>query len=156
MADTLPPFVPDQPETESNLASEVVRKNLNSLGTTNYTTNPSYPLTPRTGMTRLYDDAGAGTNIKLQWFHNGSWRTLVEHMELYITLARRREIPVAVAAVSWVINHNLGVKPLVQCFDSANNQLVPANVQHVQVAGQWMRVVVTHTAAIAGYVILVG
>ncbi len=156
MADTLAQFEFDRPGNKENLASLVVRLNFNSLGTTNFTTDANYPQNPQVGMLRIFDAAGAGTNILLQWYYGGSWVTLLEHLEIAGTFARRFEFLFAAAANPWTITHNLGVRPIVQCFDAADSLIVPVDIQQVQVLGQWARVVVTHGGPQTGFAILVG
>lgn len=154
MPDQLALFVFETPARGADLASQVVRENFMSLGTTNYTTNPAYPKNPRKGMLRVFDLNGAGTNIKLQQFLNGSWTSLVEHLELLLSLCRRREINCTGAV--WTVNHGLGFKPVVQCYDALHQKIEPTTIQHVLIGGEWSRTVVTHAAPVTGYVILVG
>lgn len=160
MADIIPLLNLDQPapqpEGQVPLASAVVRNNFNALATTNWTTNANYPANPRNGMMRVLDLNGAGTNIKLQLFRAGAWQTLIQHLELILGLAVRREFVFTAAAAVWTIDHNLGVRPLVQTFNAADLQITPASVLHVQVGGEWNRVVVTHGAPQTGYALLVG
>lgn len=160
MSDIIPLFNFDkpaaQPKGEVPLTSAIVRNNFNALGTTNWTTDPNYPDNPRDGMQRILDEAGAGTNVKWQLYLNGTWQTLIQHLELILSISVRREFDFTAAAAVWTINHNLGVRPLVQVFDAADTMLAPASIQHVQVGGEWNRVVVTHGAAQTGYALLVG
>lgn len=156
MANEIAQFTFDSPAHGSPIVSQVVRENINSLGTTCYTTDAAYPATPRTGMMRILDVGGLATNIQLQWYYGGIWNTIITHLEALLPLAKRMVVTFAVAAAVWTINHNMDVRPLIQCFDSTDLHIVPTSIQHVQVAGNWRRIVVTHGAAIAGYAILVG
>ena len=160
MADVIPRFQFDQPSAQPEghvpLASAVVRNNFLSLATTNWTTDANYPVNPRNGMQRILDTGGTGTNIKWQIFRSGAWKTLVQHLELIFSLAVRTEFGFPVAAAVWTIDHNLGVRPLIQVLDELSNQLLPANIQHIQVGGVWSRTIVTHGAPQAGYAILIG
>jgi hypothetical protein len=160
MTDIIPLFNFDQPAAQPAeqvpLASAVVRNNFNSLATTNWTTDAAYPANPREGMQRILDEGGAGTNIKWQIYRGGSWQTVMQHLELGLTLTVRREFEFSTATATWLMDHNLGVRPLVQVFDAADDMLVPTNIKHVQTAGEWNRVIVTHGAVQTGYAILIG
>ena len=154
MADVLANFVFDQPAQDSGLSSSIIRQLFNTLGRCNWTTDANYPQNPREGMLRTL--ASDPLNIRLQQYRSGAWRTLVSHLNLNPTIARRLEFNFA-AAATWTIDHGLGDRPLVQCFDTATNNLViPTSIQHVLVAGQWDRTIVTHGAPLAGYAILIG
>ena len=150
----IPLFTWDAPARGSDLLSATVRNSLNAIGSLNYTTDANYPLTKRTGMPRIKADDL--TNIQLQWWTGAAWVTIVEHLENYFPLTKRQEVPFLVAANPWTINHGFSQKPLIQCFDAGNNMVVPVNIQHVLVAGNWSRTIVTHGAALAGYAILIG
>ena len=77
-------------------------------------------------------------------------------MEQSLSIPRRMESAVAVAAAVWTINHNMGVRPLVQSYNTLDTLLAPVSIVHVLVAGVYNRVVITHGAPVAGYAILVG
>jgi hypothetical protein len=155
-AEVIPQFAFDTPEQDANLVSAVLRRNFNAVGTNNYTTDANYPENPRNGMFRILDESGAGTNIRLQWYYEGSWYTLINHMELLLPFAKRSEFPF-IAQQIWVIDHGFGSKPIVQCFDSATNlDITPASIEHALVAGEWSRVIVTHNNPETGYAVLVG
>ena len=150
-----PIFTFDVPVEGDPLDALPLRMNLNALGTTCYTTDAGYPTAPQTGMLRIYDAAGAGTNVLLQYYWGGAWVTLINHLESLASVIRRLEFAFA-AAATWTINHNLGVRPIVQCYDAADSILAPVNIQHVLVGGAWNRVVVSYGAPQAGYAILNG
>jgi len=156
MAGELAQFTFDRPPTGGGILSQLIRQNINALGTTCYTTSAAYPTAPRTGMMRILDLNGAGTAVTLQWYYGGIWNDLITHMEALLPLTKRMEAAFAVAAAVWTINHNMDVRPLVQCFDAAHTQIIPTSVVHVLVGGFWRRTVITHGAATAGYAILVG
>ena len=158
MADpVIPLFTFDTPVSDSNLESLVLRQNFNAIARSNWTTDASYPQNPRNGMVRVLDENGLGTNIQLQMYID-AWVTIIHHLETLVSLARRLEFTITVAAAGWQIDHNLGVKPLVQVLDAADFQLTPTSVQHVQtgVPLAWNRIIITHGAPVAGYAIVVG
>lgn len=153
---TTPIFIYDVPLEGDPLDALLVRQNLNALGTTCWTTDAGYPTAPQDGMLRILDLAGAGTNIQLQYYYSGAWVVLINHLELLASVIRRIEFAFGVAAATWTINHNLGVRPIVQCYDAADLLLTPVSIQHVLVGGFYNRVVVSYGAPQAGYAILNG
>ena len=156
MAEHLPLFTFDTPAEDDNLESQPIRQMLNALGDTFRTTNINYPLAPRAEMLRVLDEDDLHVNIRLQRYYGGVWVTLLAYLKQALPIPRRLESAIIVAAGVWTINHNLGVRPLVQCFDAADTSLIPVSVVHVLVAGVYNRVVITLGAPSAGYAIFVG
>jgi len=159
MADQVPNFNFDQPaaapQGEVPLASQVVRENFNAIGTLNWTTDPAFPKNPRNGMPRIL--ANDPSNLELQVHYDGAWRTVLEHFEVILAGAKiAKHLEAAFTTAVWTIDHNFGTRPVVQCFDNTNSLVVPAIIQHVQVAGEWARTIVTHAGPVIGYAVLVG
>jgi hypothetical protein len=155
-------FVFGFPVQGSPPQSAIMQQVLEALACNNYTTNADFPLvaTARNGMKRV--NAKDPTNVKAEVFLSGSWRTYLQHLENGIPSPSHLEIAVP-SSNPWVIDHNLGVRPLVQAYDASWNLLevvAPAaspgagqcKVQHVNEN----RVGVTLSGAAAGFVILIG
>jgi hypothetical protein len=153
--DIIPLFEFDAPAKGEALLSQVVRRNFNALGTTNWTTDASYPAAPQKGMQRILDEAGAGTNIRWQRYDGTAWVDIMTHLETAFTLARRLEFDFTNETV-WTVNHGLGARPLVQVLDATHQAIEPTSIVHVQVGGEWNRVVVTHAGNETGIVVCVG
>jgi len=133
------------PVAGTSAQSDVVRQQLDALGKTNATASDDNPPNPKNGMLRVryFSD----TRIELQLFW-GSWRTFWS-----TNLAGLTRLEQAFSSsATWNYQHGLGVKPLVQCFDTNDELIVPGGIKHIDVN----EVQVTHTAPRAGYMIVVG
>jgi len=147
-----PEFLWDSPATKSALLSSVVRQNLGWLAQSFITTDPAYPPSPREGMHRvLADDV---TNIKLQFFLNGGWVTALQHLESGAAAPYKVLVPIAPAAVTWTIDHNLGTPVTVQCFDATWHLILPSDIQ--QVSPAFNRVIVQHALPETGFAVIIG
>ena len=141
-------FIFDIPVTDSPQKAVEIRNNLNALGVNNATANADFPRDPRDGMTRVLE--ASPSVIKFQLFWGTSWRTIADFSGL--STSARRSSQNFVSTDVWVFDHNLGVKPLVQVILATGAVVFPLSVVHANDN----RVIITHTAAQSGTIIVVG
>jgi hypothetical protein len=138
-----------RPVPNSAQLAEEIQNNLDALGTTNATADPTKPKRPKNGMLRIL--ASNPDNIQLQYFW-GSWRTIFDHLGEGSGNTRRYEAIISAPIPVWTIEHGLGLYPLVQCINLSGQIIVPLDIQHTT----YNRVVITHSAAYSGRAILIG
>jgi hypothetical protein len=126
MAEPAEQFSFDVPALDAPVLSEEIRNNFNSLGRTLFTEDDTLPAVAvaRDGMMRV--NASDPTNIKLDVFLSGAWRTILQGLAGGIS-ATTKIIASFVSASVWTIDHNLGTKPLAQVADANNMQLEPVS-----------------------------
>ncbi len=122
MAEPAELFRFDVPAQDAPVLSQEIRNNLTALGRTLYTADDTKPdvSVARDGMMRI--NAADPTNIKLDVFLTGSWRTILQGLAGGIAGTTKIIASFTSSAVR-TIDHNLGSKPLVQVADSNNMQL---------------------------------
>lgn len=151
MPNYFPNYVQDQPLTNAPLESKPIRINFTALAVNNFTNKTTLPKDPRDGMTRMrYDTETELAHFEVFLF--GQWLSVVSDIQENKINAIRKDFPISVAASTWTIDHFIGRMPLVQCLDSVNRVIVPADIQHASVN----RVVIEHGSAITGKVIVIG
>jgi len=135
------------PVNHAVMTAEQLRDNFEALGTTNATAQSDKPDNPRNGTMRIYSPTVLIQYLQVYW--DARWKTL---LELSGSTSRRDEKSFS-SSTNWVFDHNLGVQPLVQCISDLNNEVfIPLKVEHASVN----RVIVTHTIATSGTIIVVG
>lgn len=142
-------FIFDLPRYKSPTLSQEVKNNLNALAQNNYTVSEELPKNPRNGMFRF--NASDENDIRLQYYYNGSWRTLFGNLEGGATQARRKAESFA-SLDTWVFDHNLGLRPVVQVVNASGEVVHPFKIEHSSVD----RVTVTHSTAQSGEIIVLG
>lgn len=117
------------PAEQTPARSAEIRNALEALARTFYSTDDAIPQNPRDGQMRIFDEVGLG-NTKLQWRFGGDWQTVLQNVQNDVP-APSKQVAAGFAAVAsspWVVDHNLGSKPLVQVFDLSYNQLQPVSI----------------------------
>ena len=143
-------FIFDTPRSGTAAIASRLRENFNALGVNNYTVSANEPPNPRPGMTRFYEQADS--SVLFQVYLNTAWQTI---LTLNSTSAAGDAVYKSQTFASmavWDYTHNLGIEPMVQVLDGSGEVVHPQKIQHVSVD----RVIVTHSAAIAGKIIVVG
>ena len=116
------------PADQTPARSSEVRENFRALMRNQYTTDPAHPASPQEHEFRLLDDHTTPAltgNLRLQVYLGGTWREVLQNLQLGFA-APSKVVSAAFNAVAlnpWVVDHNLGSKPVVQVFDSSWNQL---------------------------------
>ncbi len=150
------PFEPemkwDDPAFKTALLSKTVRENFGWLARTFITTDPNLPANPREGMPRVLGDDE--NNVKLQYYIQGTWRTVLQHLELGVPAPQKQVIQITPAATVWTIDHNLGGPVLCMAFDTSWREIQAADIQQVGVPIN--RVIVTHAAPEDGWLVIIG
>jgi len=141
------------PVADAPVLADEVRNNFEALARAFYTTDTNYPETKRKGMPRIFDNGGTGTDVLLQWWDGSAWVTILRGIQKSIATPTRVDMSFA-SALTWTLNHYMGVYPLVQVYDAAGNLINATNytLQHVNND----RVVITFSAPTAGSAILIG
>lgn len=144
-----PLFVFGVPAENSAITSSHMRNALEALARTNITSNPSNPPNPRDGMLRV--NVSTPSNIVLELYYNGTWRALIQNLTSVGGVAKYATQQYTSATV-WTIDHNFGRRPIVQCVNGSGDVIHPLSVNHTSLN----RVVVTHSTATAGHIIVTG
>lgn len=141
--------------------AQEMRLNFEALARSHYTTDPTFPTAPRSGQLRVLDET-SGVGVKLQWYDGTAWVTLLQGIESDIATPLRREVNFASVA-SLVVDHYLGVSPVVQVVDSTGQLLQPVSPGPPGSASEFSmihnsldRVTLSFGASITGKVILIG
>jgi len=120
-------FVYGMPASETPKLSADIRNNLDALAQNLFTTDPDLPA-GREYMTRILNDVNdpiqAG-NYRLQTYIGGTWRDVLQHLEVGLAAPSKNIVEFTTAAVSWVVDHNLGSKPAASVFGTSGYQLQP-------------------------------
>lgn len=116
MADPEPGRVFDYSVPAENVParSVEVRENFRALAQSFLTTNDAFPENPREGQMRVFNDGG---NYRRQMYDGGAWRTVLQNMQSGIAAPAKVIAAFTAAANPWVIDHNLGTRPLAQVLD---------------------------------------
>jgi len=134
MADTQPAelFIKGLPGTGTNAQSEEMRNQLQALKQMFYTNDESKPetaqLDPGQPRVNVFDP----NNIKLEFYLNGGWRTVLQFMQLGLKLPALRSQAFD-TQTQWIYDHNLGLKPLVQVVNAAGQLLEVVQSQPEQI-----------------------
>lgn len=150
MSTEVPDFNFALPQELSPLDAKEVREKVNAIGRLNITADDNCPKNPLEGMPRV--NKSDTNNVRFQIFYNGDWRTAASQLQSTITPPQYLEFEQSTPNVTWLIQHNLGRKPLVQISDTTGNVIYP-DVQHTDSDN---RVVITHSTPETGTVIIVG
>lgn len=116
------------PAEQTPARSAEMRNALEALARTFFSTDPLLPTNPRDGQLRVFDEVGLG-NTKLQWRVGGAWTTMLQNIQDGVA-APAKQVAAGFAAVPstpWVVDHNLGSKPLPQIYDLSFRQLQPVH-----------------------------
>lgn len=117
----------ERPGTGTPVRSEEVRNNFNAIGRLFFTDNADYPENPRNGMPRVL--AQDPNNVRFQVWFNNAWRTIFQNIQRGIPAPAQLVATVeSPGLTTWTIDHNLGVKPIVQVFDELGNMLEATNL----------------------------
>lgn len=129
-ATTTPTFTKGAPREQTPARSQEVRDNFAALAANFATNDPAIPANPEEGWTRIIDElnnpALAG-NIRLQLFTGGAWRDVLQNLQGGIAAPAKQVVLFSTPATTWVVNHNLGSKPVAQVLDAAGNLLEPVS-----------------------------
>jgi len=142
-------FVFSNPIHRSGLISEIIRNNLDAIGSLNSGT--AEPDDPEVGMPWL-DTSSSPTTFYLKVYTAAGWLTIATYPTV-TSYASFYRASVSVASASWSITHSLSVRPVaVHCFDSSYNKIEPLSVDtsNVNIA------VIIHAAALTGHVLITG
>jgi len=154
-------FQYDTPEQNTPNISQEMRDNFEGVARTFLTDDDALPAAPREGQQRIFKDAGPPASTKLQWYDGATWRTLIQRIEGGVAAPLKQIVDVTVPQTTWTIDHNIGSYPVVQVFDNTWNQFqvvptAPGANQYLLVHVNENRVVITHTGAQDGHVIILG
>ena len=142
-------FVFGQPVPNSVLASIIVQKNLDSLGTTNEGTTA--PLNPQKGMLWL-DTSGAPASTELKYWDGAAWQAIAS-FPLIAPPTGIVRISVSPAVQTWTLIHNFGKSSVdVTLFDLAGKTITPLDVDITNIN----QAVIQHAAPLEGAALLVG
>jgi hypothetical protein len=137
------------PEEGSALSSGAIRINFQALARTNISAAEELPKNPRDGMLRILVENQR--NPKFQVYLNGQWYTVIDQLTNPSPVPHYFEYDFA-SSDTWVVDHNLGRRPIVQVLNSSNIVVEPLAITHANTN----RVIVTHTSPIPGRVVLIG
>jgi hypothetical protein len=137
------------PRAHSAATAREIADNLTALAQNNFTVDEGLPHNPRNGMFRV--NALDSTNVRLQMYYEGAWRTLIENIESIIGGVQRKEQEFDTLAV-WIFDHNLGRFPIVQVLSDVGEVVLPEKIEHASLN----RVIVTHSENQSGSIIVVG
>lgn len=149
MSDDAPLFSFGVPETGSKLSSNVIRNLLEALARTNYTSDASVPSNPRPGMMRV--NASNPTNVKLELYYNSTWVEILQNLGTTGSAASYATQSYT-SSTTWIMDHNFGRRPIVQCIDGTGAVIQPLSIEHTSLN----RVTVQHSSATAGQIIVTG
>lgn len=143
-------FAFDTPKNGAVALASRLRENFNALGVNNYTVSAGLPPHPRNGMLRFYEQADS--SVLFQVYLNSAWQTILTLNSASAAGEAVYKSETFASLAVWDYEHNLGIEPMVQVLDSSGEVVHPEKIQHVSVD----RVIVTHSAAITGKIIVVG
>ncbi len=144
-------FVFTYPAYRSGLSSQIVRTNLDAIGSMNAGT--SAPTAPQQGMPWLdVSKLTSDNELSLKVWDGGAWRVIaVFPFEDRFTEVVR--FTITTAAIVWSLTHSFGDSPVsVQLYDVNGNEMKPLSINTVNNN----TVVVTHAFAVAGSAIVIG
>ena len=144
-------FIFGQPVLRGPLASEIVRKNLDAIGSLNAgTTAPANP-DKIIGMPWL-DTTGAPTLFCLKFFDGTTFQTLIE-FPFATGVAGVIRSSINPAATVWTLIHNLNKSSVaVSLYDLTGNKIDASDVD----VSNPNQAVVTHPAPVAGNALIIG
>lgn len=112
------------PAEQTPARSAEIRNAMEAIARTFLTSDAGRPSSPRDGMIRALNDGG---NYRLQFRIGGDWQNFLQHIEDDIPAPAKLVLAqfAAVPSTVWVVDHNLGSKPMAQVFDTSYNMLRP-------------------------------
>lgn len=123
---TTPTFTKGAPREQTPARSQEIRDNFAALAANFCTTDPNIPANPEEGWMRIINEVNnpalAG-NIRLQLFTGGIFRDVLQNLQGGIAAPAKQIVQFSTALITWVVDHNLGTKPIAQVLDSGGNLL---------------------------------